>query len=65
VDDAILVFEYNTTLFPTSGNVFDSLGEAYNIAGNKEKALLNYKRSLQLDPTNTTAKTIIADLEKK
>jgi CubicO group peptidase (beta-lactamase class C family) len=65
IDDAIIVFEYNTTLFPTSGNVFDSLGEAYYAKGNKEKALLNYKRSLQLDPTNSTAKAVIAELEKK
>jgi CubicO group peptidase (beta-lactamase class C family) len=65
IDDAIIVFEYNTTLFPTSGNVFDSLGEAYYAKGDKEKALLNYKRSLQLDPTNTTAKAVITELEKK
>ncbi|MCQ6960989.1 serine hydrolase [Mucilaginibacter aquariorum] len=65
IDDALLVFEYNTTLFPTSGNVFDSLGETYYAKGNKEKALLNYKRSLQLDPTNNTAKAFIANMEKK
>lgn len=65
IDDAIIVFEYNTTLFPTSGNMFDSLGEAYYAKGDKEKALLNYKRSLQLDPTNTTAKAVITELEKK
>lgn len=65
LDDAILILEYNTRLFPTSGNAFDSLGEAYNTKGDKEKALLNYKRSLQLDPANTAAKTIIAALEKK
>jgi len=28
------------------------------------KALVNYKRSLQLDPTNQNAKNIIAELEK-
>ncbi|MFA6248468.1 MAG: tetratricopeptide repeat protein [Mucilaginibacter sp.] len=45
--------------------MFDSLGEAYYAKGDKEKALLNYKRSLQLDPTNTTAKAVITELEKK
>jgi CubicO group peptidase (beta-lactamase class C family) len=64
LDDAIVVFEYNTTLFPTSGNVFDSLGEAYYNKGDKAKALLNYKRSLKLDPTNGAAKAIIAELGK-
>ncbi|RWY57445.1 serine hydrolase domain-containing protein [Mucilaginibacter gilvus] len=64
LDAAIMVFEYNTTLFPTSSNVFDSLGEAYFNKGDKAKALLNYKRSLKLDATNGAAKAIIAELEK-
>jgi len=63
-EDAILVFERNTVLYPESGNVFDSLGEAYYNIGNKEKALLNYKKSLALDPTNSTAKNVILELEK-
>jgi tetratricopeptide (TPR) repeat protein len=62
--DAVTVFEYNTKLFPKSGNVFDSLGEAYYNQGNKSLALLNYKKSLQLDPTNDNAKKIIAELDK-
>ena len=64
VPDAILVFEYNTKLFPGSGNVYDSLGEAYYKLGNKRKALINYKRSFQIDPSNTTAKNIITELEQ-
>ncbi|RFZ95411.1 serine hydrolase [Mucilaginibacter conchicola] len=65
IDDAIAVFEYNTQLFPQSGNVFDSLADAYNAKGNKEKTLLNYKRSVALDPNNEMAKKIIEELEKK
>jgi tetratricopeptide (TPR) repeat protein len=64
-EDAIAVFEYNTILFPSSGNVFDSLGEAYYNKGDKQNALLNYKRSLALDPGNTTAQRIIAELSTK
>lgn len=64
VDDAIVIFEYNTRLFPQSGNVFDSLGEAYYRKGDKQKALLNYKRSLELDPSNVTAKQVIEELGK-
>jgi CubicO group peptidase (beta-lactamase class C family) len=63
-DDAITVFTYNTTLFPKSGNVYDSLGEAYNTKGDKANALLNYKKAYQLDPTNATAKSVIAELSK-
>ncbi|MFC0514897.1 serine hydrolase [Mucilaginibacter angelicae] len=62
--DAVVIFEYNTKLFPKSGNVFDSLGEAYYNQGNKPLALLNYKKSLQLDPTNDNAKKIITELDK-
>ncbi|MGY4539133.1 CubicO group peptidase (beta-lactamase class C family) [Mucilaginibacter sp. UYNi724] len=65
LDDALIVFEYNTALFPTSGNLFDSLGEAYYAKGDKAKALINYKKSLQLDPKNEAAKAVIAELEKK
>jgi len=62
--DAVSIFEYNTKLFPKSGNVFDSLGEAYYNQGNKPLALLNYKKSLQLDPANDNAKKIITELDK-
>lgn len=60
--DAILVFEHNTQLFPESGNAFDSLGEAHYKQGDKEKALLNYKKSIALNPDNSDGKKIIAEL---
>ena len=41
-----------------------SLGEAYYNQGNKPLALLNYKKSLQLDPANDNAKKIITELDK-
>jgi CubicO group peptidase (beta-lactamase class C family) len=63
-EDAIAVFEYNTKLFPSSGNVFDSLGEAYYKKGDRQNALLNYKSALALDPGNTTAQRIIEELSK-
>jgi len=61
-DAAIAIFEFNTTLFPKSGNAFDSLAEAYLGQGNKAKALLYYKRSLELDPSNQGAKEKIRKL---
>ncbi|WP_369409697.1 tetratricopeptide repeat protein [Mucilaginibacter lacusdianchii] len=64
IDDAITIFEYNTHLFPQSGNVYDSLGEAYYKQGNKAKALVNYKQSLKLTPGNKTAQAVITELEK-
>lgn len=64
IDDAILIFKQNTVLFPESGNVFDSLAEAYYTKGDKQNALINYKRALVLDPANVNAKKIIAELER-
>lgn len=63
-DSAVAVFEYNTILFPESGNVFDSLAEAYLNQGDKAKSLINYKRALELDPSNVGASEKIKSLEK-
>ncbi|WEK21050.1 MAG: serine hydrolase [Candidatus Pedobacter colombiensis] len=63
-DDAILIFEHNITLFPKSGNVYDSLAEAYYNKGDKVNALLNYKRVLELDPSNNGARKMITLLQQ-
>lgn len=55
VSDAVAVFERNAQRFPESANVYDSLGEAYAAAGQREKAIASYARSLELDPKNTNA----------
>ena len=52
---AIEVFKLNTILHPQSPNAFDSLGEAYEDAGNKEGAIKNYKRCLELEPKSSNA----------
>lgn len=53
--DAITVFQRNVQEFPQSSNVYDSLGEAYAKVGEKELAITNYEKSLQLDPKNKNA----------
>jgi CubicO group peptidase (beta-lactamase class C family) len=53
VKDAIEVFKLNVEDHPQSSNTYDSLGEAYMIDGNKELAIKNYQRSIELDPKNT------------
>jgi len=55
VDEAIDLFTLNTIAFPNSANTYDSLGEAYMNAGNKEMAIKNYEKSLELNPQNTNA----------
>jgi len=52
VKDAILVFKLNVEDHPQSSNAYDSLGEGYMVDGNKELAIENYQRSIELDPNN-------------
>jgi tetratricopeptide (TPR) repeat protein len=61
VEEAITVFRINVNLFPQSPNCFDSLGEAYLVAGLKDKSKACYQRVLELDPQNANAR---AQLEK-
>ena len=53
--EAIAYFKLNVELYPNSSNVYDSLAEAYRANGDKELAITNYKKSLELDPKNTNA----------
>lgn len=63
--DAIEIFKLNVEMFPKSGNPYDSLGEAYLKDGNKELALVNYKKAFELDPNNITASQAINKIEGK
>jgi CubicO group peptidase (beta-lactamase class C family) len=51
--EAIEVFKLNVEDYPQSANTYDSLAEAYLMNGDKELAIRNYKRSVELDPNNT------------
>ena len=52
VPEAIAVFKLNTEDFPESSNTYDSLGEAYMVAGQKDLAIRNYEKSVELNPKN-------------
>jgi len=54
-EEAIKMFAKNTEMYPESGNVYDSLAEAYAKAGKKDLAIENYEKSLKLDPKNMNA----------
>jgi tetratricopeptide (TPR) repeat protein len=62
-EDAIDLLTLNVTLFPSSSNTYDSLGEAFLKKGNKELALRNYKKALELDPDNSNVRSMIEELE--
>lgn len=64
LDEAIEVFTINTKLFPAIANVWDSLGESYMNKGDKDNAVKNYRKVLELDAQNANAKAMISKLEK-
>lgn len=63
--DAIEIFKLNVDAFPKSSNTYDSLGEAYLNDGNREMALVNYKKAVELDPNNAPAFSAINRIEGK
>lgn len=65
VEDAIAIFRLNLELFPESGNVYDSLGEAYMTAGHNDLAIASYEKSLQRDPENANARDKLQQLRKQ
>lgn len=58
-DDAIAIFTLNTELYPDSWNVYDSLGEAYVDTKQYGLAVVNYRRSLALNPKNAGAARLL------
>jgi tetratricopeptide (TPR) repeat protein len=63
IEAAVAIFELNTETFPLSAKVWDSLAEAVMASGDKESAILHYRRSLDLDPGNSNALRMIARME--
>jgi len=50
---AMELFKLNLEAYPEDSNAYDSMGESYMKNGENEKAIVNYKKSVELDPGNT------------
>ncbi len=48
--EAIDALKLNTVKNPGNPNTWDSLGEAYALSGDKKNAIVNFKKSLSLNP---------------
>jgi acetyl esterase/lipase/G:T/U-mismatch repair DNA glycosylase len=55
IKDAVEIFRLNREAYPQSSNTYDSLAESYMLGGDKELAIENYRKSLELNPKNTNA----------
>lgn len=55
-EDAIRLYRRNVEAWPQSGNVYDSLAWAWEVAGDKAQAITNYRLSLERDPGNDNAR---------
>jgi tetratricopeptide (TPR) repeat protein len=61
--EAMAIFKLNVEFYPDAWNVYDSLGEAYLVNGDKAQAIANYKKSLELNPKNAGAVEALKKLE--
>jgi tetratricopeptide (TPR) repeat protein len=62
IEEAIEVFKINAADYPQSWNAHDSLGEAYLLNGNRELSIESYRKSLQLNPENSSASEALKKL---
>jgi len=64
-DQAIQVFQVEVRDYPKYWNAYDSLGEAYMKAGQKELAIANYEKSIELDPKNQNGVDMLKKLKEQ
>jgi len=57
--ESIKVLRLALEIYPSSANLFDSLGEACMRSGDKKNAIINYEKSLEINPSNNNAKEIL------
>ena len=62
--DAAEIFKLSTEAFPDRDNPYDSYAEALMTLGKNEEAIINYKKSIELNPNNNNAKEMLKKLEK-
>ena len=63
--EAIEVCKFNVELHPQSFNAYDSLAEAYMINGDKELAIKNFEKSLELNRFNWNAVKMLKKLRSE
>jgi CubicO group peptidase (beta-lactamase class C family) len=62
IKEAVAVFKLNVDEFPKSSNVYDSYGEALKADDQTELAIVNYKKSVEINPANTGGIKILKEM---
>lgn len=62
---SIEFFSLNTVNYPTSYKAFEYLAKAYKASGDVNNAILNFKKSLKLNPDNNDIQKLLIELEKQ
>jgi tetratricopeptide (TPR) repeat protein len=62
--EAIEIFKLNVEAYPQRFNTYNSLADAYLNSNEREPAIQNYKKSLELNPNNTNATEKLKQLAK-
>ena len=65
VTEALEVFKMNVEDYPESSNAYDSLAEAYMVNGDRGLAVINYRKSLELNPRNVNAVEMLKRLRNR
>ncbi len=62
-EEALAVAKINTLLFPEEASTYQSLGNKLFQMDDKKGAIENYKKAVELDPTNEKLKNMLAKLQ--
>ncbi len=62
--DALAIFKLNVEVYPNAFNVYDSYGEALAAAGDTALSIINYEKSVELNPENTNAVEMLKRLRQ-
>ena len=62
--EALEIFKLNVEAHPQGFNTYDSLAEAYMRMNQRELAITNYKKSLELNAKNTNAEEMLKQLQQ-
>jgi len=65
IDGAIQVFKLQVQEYPKYWNSYDSIGEAYMKAGQKDLAIANYEKSIELKPDNQNGIDMLKKLRQQ